>query len=255
MRRDLDFHIHTVHLGCGNDTLTIPALLKRCEEEGLQIIGIADHLNGPEFLDKHFLIKRDLAEAQTHLDVRFGVEVNVIADDGTLSITPEEKERAGFEFVIGGVHGPWLEEGDVGALMRRQHEMMMRAIQQPLLDVLVHPYWFPKGELDKRSLPWPDDLSDVTATMRSELAAASRELGVAIEVNAEAIFCAGIYSDRFKQDYAQFLGDLYVEGATFSVASDAHDISHLGSTRVVEHVLESIGVEDHRVWVPDRKAG
>ena len=254
MRRDLDFHIHTIHLKCANETMTIPALLKRCEDEGLRVIGIADHLNGPEFLEKHFLIKRNLAEAVTSLDVRFGVEVNVIASDGSLSITREEKERAGFEFVIGGVHGTWLQQGSLQEIMSVQHKMMMRAMQQPLLDVLVHPYWFPRDEFDSKSLPWPDDLSDVTPAMRSELSAASHERGVAIEVNAEAIFCNPTYSDRFKQDYAEYVADLHAEGATFSVASDAHDINHLGSTRVVEDVLESIGVEDTRIWLPDRRS-
>jgi histidinol phosphatase-like PHP family hydrolase len=82
-----DFHIHTTYLKCANETMTVPALVRRCEELGLEAIAITDHLNAPEFLPKHDLIKQDLAEIQTGMKIYFGVEVNVIdRDTGAVSI-------------------------------------------------------------------------------------------------------------------------------------------------------------------------
>ncbi len=34
MRDDIDLHLHTAHVGCANETMSVPALLAKCEELG-----------------------------------------------------------------------------------------------------------------------------------------------------------------------------------------------------------------------------
>ncbi|MGE5531797.1 MAG: PHP domain-containing protein, partial [Bacteroidota bacterium] len=108
-----DFHIHTTYLKCANETMTVPAILSRCESLDLQTIAITDHLNAPQFLPQHELIKRDLAETETSLEVFFGCEVNVIdKDTGAVSIDEAQLQQGGFELVIGGVHASYFDHPD-----------------------------------------------------------------------------------------------------------------------------------------------
>lgn len=37
-----DFHMHTTYLKCANETMTVPAILRRCEDLGLETIAITD---------------------------------------------------------------------------------------------------------------------------------------------------------------------------------------------------------------------
>jgi len=93
-----DFHIHTAYLKCANETMSVPALVHRCEELGLEAIAITDHLNAPEFLPKHELILQDLREIESPMRIYFGVEVNVTnKDTGAVSIDEEQLARGGFD--------------------------------------------------------------------------------------------------------------------------------------------------------------
>ena len=133
-----DFHIHTTHLKCANETMTVPALVERCESLGLEAIAITDHLNAPEFMPKHDLIKADLEQIDSPLKIYFGVEVNVIDKEaGAVSIDEEQLAYGGFDPVIGGPHTSYHDTPDRESIIDLQHKLMLAVLANPLVEVLV----------------------------------------------------------------------------------------------------------------------
>ena len=250
MRDDVDLHVHTARIGCANQTMTVPALLERCEQEGITTIAITDHLNRPDQLPTHLQIKEDLRAYEGPVKITWGVEVNVIdKDSGAVSITPAQIEQAGFEFVIGGPHTTYFTEPDIRAIMDLQHRLMMAVVENPLVDVLVHPWWFAAGEL-KGVLAWMTDLTRLPEEYVNELADAAVATGTAIEANASAVTDNPNYTAEFQEDYKRYFRALYERGVSFTVASDAHDINDLARTKLAAQFLDEIGVPDDRILIP-----
>ena len=258
MRFGYDYHIHTQHLKCADETMRVEAIVRRAEALGLTSIGITDHLNRPEQLAQHRKIREELETLRPNIEVYFGVELNFYNTTGKFPYSAEARDVLGFEFAIGGVHGTYVKEDDGSArpaqvratIVALQHAHHLLTCNDPLVDVLVHPWWFARGEFEKKGLEWFDGMGDIPEGLHRELARTARETGTAIELNAAAIFLNPHYSDRFKEDYGRYVGLLAEEGVTFAIASDAHTISRLGATRVVEDLLEELGIAEEQVWRP-----
>jgi len=250
MLRGMDYHIHTEYLGCADKTMKVEAIYRRCEELGIRSIGITDHLNRRESVVQHFKIREDIERIPTELEVFFGVEINLLNVDGEIPYDEKMRDEVGFQFAIGGIHSCYVDSYDIDEIVRIQHHHHCRFASDPLIDVLVHPWWFSQNEFRRKGFPWFDDLSVVPEEYHLELAEVAREHGTAIEVNACAIFCTRNYSDRFKEQYKEYIALLKDQGVMFSISSDAHNINHLGTTRVVEDILAEIGVPDSQIWNP-----
>jgi histidinol phosphatase-like PHP family hydrolase len=251
MRDDVDLHIHTARIGCANETMSVPALLERCEQEGITTIAITDHLNTPDQLPTHLQIKEDLRAYQGPVKMIWGVEVNVIdKDTGAVSINEQQIEEAGFEFVIGGPHSTYFSEPDPKGIIDLQHKLMMAVVENPLIDVLVHPWWFGRGEFENGTLAWLTDLQQVPEEYIDELAEAAVSTGTAIEMNGSAIITHPCLGPEFQEDYKRYFWDLYERGASFTVCSDAHDINQIASTKLAAQYLDEIGVPDERIVIP-----
>lgn len=252
MPASYDFHIHTTYLKCANETMTVPAILRRCEDLGLQTIAITDHLNSPEFLPQHELIKRDLAETETSLEVFFGAEVNVInAETGAVSIDQAQIEQGGFELVIGGVHASYYEQPDKRGIIELQQRLMLAVVANPLIDVLVHPWWFGGAEFRPGgSMEWFRDMSDIPDDYARELGEAALAHNTAIEANWSAIWGNPQYSEEFKQGYNQYFKTIADTGVRISISTDAHDINMLDGIHPMQDVLDHLGVPHSQLWRP-----
>ena len=250
MRNDLDLHIHTAHVGCANETMSLPALLERCEQLGRTHIAITDHLNGPQHLEAQAKIREELPSYDGPLDVTWGVECT-IADPaaGTLTVTEEHVEQFGFEFVIGGPHGRY-EETDPDAIIATVHRLIIATVRNPIIDAVVHPWWFSRVEWDRGTMNWFSDMSRIPEWHVEELAEACVETGTSVEMNAGAITHHMYYTDQLKEDYTAYMAALCERGVTFTVCSDAHDIEHLARATDAAQVLADAGVPDDRIKVP-----
>ena len=263
MRFGYDYHIHTHHLNCADETMQVEAVLRRAEELGLTSIAITDHLNRPQQLTLHRRIREELQALRPNIEVYFGVELNFYNTTGKFPYTAEARDWLGFEFAIGGVHSTYVG-GDDGStelaevratIIALQHAHHLLTCAEPLVDVLVHPWWFSWNEFQQKGLRWFEDMSDIPEALHRELARVARETGTAIELNAAAIFLNPHYSDRFKEDYRRYVKLLAEEGVRFAIASDAHTIKTLGATRAVEELLEELGIGEEQVWRPARPPG
>ncbi|MEW6356692.1 MAG: PHP domain-containing protein [Planctomycetota bacterium] len=250
MLRGRDYHIHTGHIGCGGNTATVAQIFRRCEELGFTSIAITDHLNRLDQLDKHKAIRADIEANSTSMEVFFGAELDIPPHMAPLPYNKIIKENIGFRFAIGGVHGTYLDRYDLQKLIDLQHQALCKTAAEPLIDVVVHPWWFSKHEFDKKGFPWFDDLSVVPQDLHLEFIRAAVANEKAIEINAGAIYCNPAYSDRFKTQYNDYVRLMVSEGARLSICSDAHSLDHLERTCVVEDILENLGVPDDCLWHP-----
>lgn len=253
MMRGVDCHLHTFYQRCGNETLTVPAVIRRAQALGLKKIAITDHLNTLDRLERFRYIKADITDVKTDIEVFFGVELNYTACDGEFAYSREIHEEYGFEVVIGGIHSAYSESFDPAEIIETQHRHFMKTLQNPLLDVLVHPFWFSRREVEQRPPEfWEQLLAAVPDRLVRDWAAASAGHGCAIEVNAQAIFFHPLFSEEFKRRYCRLLGRLRDHGALFAVGSDAHDLDTLGRSFYVEGLLHGLGVPDAQIWQPEK---
>ena len=96
-------------------------------------------------LERFPYIRRDIEDVKTEVEVFFGVELNYEACDGEFCYSEEIHEAHGFEVVIGGIHSTYTESQDMREVLEIQHRHFMRTLNNPLLNVLVHPFWFGIG--------------------------------------------------------------------------------------------------------------
>ncbi|HUW55798.1 MAG TPA: PHP domain-containing protein [Planctomycetota bacterium] len=248
-----DFHIHTKYLGCANETMEVAAIVRECERLGVTAIGITDHLNRPDQIDLHSSIREDLEKVDTDLDVWFGVELNFTGCDGGFVYSDEIRERIGFQFAIGGIHATYLKEYDLKKLVDVQHRHHLRTCEDPAVDVLVHPYWFGKGEFDRQEWPWFDSMKAVPESHARELGQVARDTGTAVEINADANLVNPAYGEQYVEEYFEYLAIIAAEGATFAVGSDAHRIERLATIESAWDMADRLGLDESRIWKPDRE--
>ncbi|HIE51179.1 MAG TPA: PHP domain-containing protein [Armatimonadetes bacterium] len=246
-----DFHLHTKYLGCANETMEVGAIVAECERLGVTRLAITDHLNDLEQLPRHRPILRDLRELETQVEVYFGVELNFTGCDEGFPFNEEIKEQYGFQFAIGGIHSTYLKEYDLRKLIDIQHRHHLRTCEDPLVQVLVHPYWFSKREFKEKGFPPFESLQVVPEAYVRELGQVARETGTAIEINACANLQSSVFGEDYVRSYVDFLAILAAEGATFSLGSDAHDISQLATIRTVWEVVEQLHLPQERIWTPE----
>lgn len=245
-----DFHVHTKYLRCANETMEVPAIVQECQRLGVTTLGITDHLNSLDKLDLHLLIKRDIEALMPELDVYFGVELNFTEVDGGFAFSSEIKEEYGFQFAIGGIHSTYVEAYDLKQIVDIQHRHHLKTCEDPLVDVLVHPYWFGKGGFEERGWPWFDSMQAVPESYARELGQVARDTGTAIEINACANLENSAYSDRYVKEYIDYLAIIAEEGPCFSLGSDAHDIGRLETVWTAWEVAERLGLGADRIWQP-----
>ncbi len=233
--------------------MEIPAIVQECGRLGVTALGVTDHLNSLDKLDLHLLIKKDIQSLAPEIDVYFGVELNFTAADGGFAFSPEVKEQYGFQFAIGGIHGTYLDTYDLKTLVDIQHRHHLRTCRDPLVDVLVHPYWFGKGEFEKNGWPWFDSMRVVPEAYARELGQVARETGTAIEINGSANLENANYSDRYVEEYVAYLSIIAEEGASFALGSDAHDIGRLSTIHTAWDVATQLNLTADRIWQPGCK--
>ncbi len=250
MRDDLDLHIHTAHVGCANETMSLPALLAHCEQLGRTHIAITDHLNGPQHLEAQSAIHEELPSYEGPLAVTWGVESTIAdAETGAITVTAEHVGRFGYDFVIAGPHGRY-DETDPDAIIATNHRLMLATVRNPIVDALVHPWWFSRAEWDRGTMTWFEDMSRIPESHVDELAEACVETGTSVEMNAGAILHHARYTEKFIDDYREYVVALCERGVTFTVCSDAHDISQLERASDAAQFLADAGVPDDRIAAP-----
>ncbi|NSW57350.1 MAG: PHP domain-containing protein [Armatimonadetes bacterium] len=254
MRTGMDYHVHTYYQRCGNETLTIPNIVRKAEECGITSMAITDHLNHLGQLPAFRFIREDISKVETGIDLFFGVELNFQGCDGEFAYNQQIHDDWGFEVVIGGIHSTYTDSLDMKLVLDIQHRHFMKTLENPLLDVLVHPFWFGRNEVAARPPEWWEELiATIPDSHIDAWATASAKNRCAIELNVDAIFYYPPMSKGFQAAYIDFVERLKDAGAIFSVGSDAHDITKVARTDYAEGLLDAMRVPENQIFRPEHR--
>jgi len=224
-----DLHVHT-NWSDGRDSLEAMAMAAR--EMGYQYIAITDHSVGRGIA--HGLSEERVREQMTEIsrlnerlgDLRIltGIEVDIRAD-GSLDL-PEELLKE-LDVVIAGVHSAMGQEQE------RMTQRVLRAIQNPHVDIIAHPTCRLLGEREPVAL----DLEVIFP--------AAAQTGTILEINAmpDRLDLKDIHIFRAKE-----------LGVKLEIGTDAHSTQHLSYMRFgvgiarrgwceAQHLLNTLPVE------------
>ncbi len=215
-----DYHTHSTYSGDGKGT--IEENIIAAKKKGLRILGISDH--GPKHLG-YGVRKKDIKKIKkeietlnkyhTEIDVKFGIEANIIGVDGTLDL--DETIKAELDILLAGYHfgsiPSKLIEGTkihfynyLGSLVptfeRRVRflntESVIQALYKNDIYILTHPG--AKASIDTK-----------------EVAKAAVENNTALEINSS--------HGHMTVEYIRIA---MKEGAKFVISSDAHRPKDIG---------------------------
>jgi putative hydrolase len=219
-----DLHTHTVASGHGFSTVT--EMASAASEKGLELIAFTDH--GPAVPGGahawYFWNLKVIPAKLSGVRILKGCEANVADTDNGLDI-PDEV-LAALDVVAVGFH-PLT--GFDEATRSRNTSALVRAMSNPLVDIVVHP-----GNIDE----FPLDVKAVVA--------AAVERGVALELNNNSFDPA---SSRFAASDGErrFAIAARDAGAMISIGSDAHFHDRVGYFDQAIAVAEEIRFPVSRV--------
>lgn len=277
MTINCDWHTHSRHSPCGRPETTLESIRSGMRQAGIARGGITDHLHCEANIPALEAARREYDVMDSCDGFHFGLEVSCLREydlqrnreagpdahlygvwdegpEGPLAVyLPEDLlERLRVEYVIGGAHWPLGAPLEREAVIRSYHRQNLHLAQQPRVDIIAHPWWWMGAWQDEdgkyRTLPWLDDFACIPRSMHDEFAAAVRENGKVVEINAGAILLNETYPPSFRRQYLEYLTMLKEAGVRFSVGSDAHDAGYVPRLRRIEPDIEAIGLTQADLW-------
>ena len=257
-----DWHIHTQ--ASYDASLSLREILQKAQELGIEKLGITDHFN---FNDRDFTADilrsaADVAALQAEFpQLVLGVELtpiekplfDYIAQTGTregfqppatdkpydieLAMPREELKALGVRYASGASH--WRVDVpnarklplDRDVIIREWHRQQMWLACDERVTILGHPWYIGQGL-------WYDDFTVIPRSMNQELAAALKENGKYVECS-EGMLCAAKATELFRNQYAEFLRELFEMGIPLTYGSDSHSVFAPDLHRAEQYLLRA----------------
>lgn len=244
-----DLHIHSEY--SYDSALPLQTIITAAKERGYRQVGVTDHLNLPN--NKFIGCIRDSAEnvLKAKKDcpmLLLGVELTPIEKPFfdycvmhpetewynppgytppttgpipyplEMAMTKEELMSLGVQYAVAAAHGyidtPAPDVHSIKDCVDAWYRMHMFLAADERTTILGHPYYHGLHL-------WYDDFSVVPKSAHEELAAALKEKNKLLEMNIDMIVCP-YASDRFKQQYAEYIRFMFESGVRITYGSDAH---------------------------------
>jgi putative hydrolase len=222
MRLLADLHTHTVASGHAYSTVT--ENMAAAAARGLQLVAVTDH--GPSLTGapdpQYFSNLRVLPREVGGVALLTGVEANPADTDSGLDLP--DRILSVLDIVGVALHPVAGRAADDAA---GNTAAIVRALANPLVDVMTHP---------GRS-PFAFDIERVVE--------AAVTAGVAVEVNAHSFGCVRVGEPHDLE--LAFLGAALDAGLAVSIASDAHFSGDVGRFSAALVVAGELGVAEERI--------
>jgi histidinol phosphatase-like PHP family hydrolase len=254
-----DLHVHTwPHSLDAHGLAWLPFMLYLAKRRGVSVIGLANHY----FLNTPFRIFQRLPRqvrwfTPTGLTVLVGAELCVLNRHGDIKLTADEANQ--LDFVLAGPHHfkqRWVEKpphGDAAAFVAHQHEMLLNAARQPLVNGLAHPWVINLPQAPQR---WGFTLAEFlmvwTETHWAELGAVAAQHNTALEIGYGLHFMAHHQGEIFWQRYLRGLQAARSAGAKFYLGSDAHHLHVIARLDWLRPTLQKLGFQAADVIEPEQ---
>lgn len=232
MRLLADLHTHTVASRHAYSTVTEIAVA--AAQRGLELVAITDH--GPDIPGGahpwHFWNAKMVPDRICGVRVIKGVEANPsLSSDNGLDL-PDDL-LAMLDIVSVGLHaGLGLDDRDE----RRNTEALLRAMENPYVDMVTHP-----GNVGD----YPVDMDRIVAS--------ALEHGVILELNACSFDPrSGRYASRDAE--RAFAQASYDAGVPIAIGSDAHYHTDVGNFSGAREAAEELGFSEERIVSSDAES-
>lgn len=233
-----DLHTHTTYShGLGS----ILDNVKQAHEKGLTAIGITDH--GPGHLSYGIKLsdvkkmREDIAKAKElypDMDIKLGVEANIINKNGNLDVSKEDQKL--FDYIIAGYHYAYLGENVfqgllimIGSWLSSHHFPVSKKTIERNTDLVVEAI----RNNDIKILTHPGDKMKVDI---SRVAKAAAEKGVLLEIND--------HHEHLTVDEIKIASAYDVK---FILSSDAHKVSNVGNVEMAYERVKACNIDESRI--------
>lgn len=221
MKLEADLHTHTI--ASGHAYSTFEEMVSAARGQGLQTIAITDHgprMPGAPDLD-YFWNTLIWPRKVKGVQVLRGVEANIIDTKGRLDIPDEILES--LDIVLAGFHEG---TGYQGSTVEENTQAMVEALQNPLVNIIVHP-GNPKFPIDYE-----------------RVVHAAQEFGKALEINNSTFM--GIRPQSYQPCLK--IATLAKEyGVPVAVNSDAHIRYQVGDCSLALDIVHKAGIEKNKI--------
>lgn len=236
-----DIHVHTRLSPCGQDEMTPGAIIRAAAEQGIEYLGISDHIH--PFTDHSILdsVREECRAAPDSIRVFVGCEADIMAVGETVLDTALAA-KADFVMVAANhFQDPSVSRpaaGGMRAVARHFLDMFTYAASLELADVIAHPFFVMPDTYDPLA---PAAITEDELRPAVELAAKNH---IAVEISRRAL------TPEQKPFLINFYRVCKQAGLMFAIGSDAHRLADVGRTYLVEQLIVELGLKDEDIWLP-----
>lgn len=222
MEFKVDLHTHSI--ASIHAYSTIQENFQEAKAKGLKMLAITDH--GPQMGTHLFYFGNLRVLPREYLGVELlrGVEANILDFDGNLDVP--DRYLKNLDIVLAGFHTRCYPGGDV----EENTKAFIRAMEHPYVDIIVHP-GNPEYQVN------PEKLVD-----------ASKELGVALEINNSSFTTSRKGSLESCREIARLAA---LKGSIISLGSDAHWAPLVGDFSKALEVIQESGLKKEQILNTD----
>ncbi|MFZ5945734.1 MAG: phosphatase [Bacillota bacterium] len=216
----VDLHTHTI--ASGHAYSTLHENFMQAKEKGITMLAVTDHgpqmPGGPHLY--YFGNLRVLPMEYLGVELLRGAEANIIGFQGQLDIPDGILKR--LDIVLAGFHTGCFPGGDV----EENTQALINAMKHPYVDVIVHP-----GNPEFTINP-------------VKLVEASKELGVALEINNSSLTT----SRKGSLENCRVIAKIAAQkGSIISLGSDAHWAPLIGDFSKALTIVKESGLKEGQI--------
>ncbi|MFZ2310448.1 MAG: PHP domain-containing protein [Patescibacteria group bacterium] len=224
-----DLHTHTI--ASGHAFGTVLENVTEAKKKGISLLAVTDH--GPAApgapRSVYFKMGRRLPKVINGIRVLFGVEANIINENGDLDLPNKILDR--LDLVVAGFHAECGYE-DLG--IEKNTDVMIKVIKNPYVKIISHPY--------------EDDIKvDIEAVTKAAI-----ENNVLLEVNASYFYTGKIKDEEIWSKIKMMVKILRENNQKILINSDAHSQYEIGKFQDVINKFEELGITSRDILNNDK---
>ncbi|MCK5757878.1 MAG: hypothetical protein KAH14_02205, partial [Clostridiales bacterium] len=242
--------------------MKMSSLVEGATDKRIMRYGITDHIHTP-FNYPDIINSKKAYDANCTENFYFGVEVSCVSQwelntiasgakgnltygireggpaGGALAIAIDEEYIAmhDIKYVVGGTHWAMYTENKAQDIINDYHRQNMFLSEHKLVDIIAHPWWY----LGPCEDCWYTDFNMIPLSMHEEFAKSCIENAKLVEINLSAMLLSDKNTEKFKQEYLEYLVMLKEFGVEFSIGSDCHNEFYDINFQKASDMLETSG--------------
>ncbi len=250
-----DIHVHTTLSSCCSDEHAIPSrMIKRASEQGLEVIGFADHLWDNEAYEpsgwyapqnyQHLCAIREQIPEDTHgVNVLVGCETEYCGH-GRVGISKAVAEKLDFvlipfsHFHMKGFVVEQEEADSLTAVANLLVERFQEVLELDMATGVAHPF-FTLGYTEHDTI-----LGSISDGAFEDCFGRAAERGVSIEIHPGFFprYLGWEQEDYHEEPFLRMLTIAKDSGCKFHLGSDAHILEGIGSTNWLIECVKPLGI-------------